>query len=107
MHTSAKPVYGVTDDLLGGKSEPQFPSNISTADSPKSFVSFMHNKIVNNRRELSLGTCDYDPLRGTQLTSFVPVSEDFMHEIRHCPTREYTSTHLATSAQIVPLHTSL
>ena len=43
-HNAAKLSYGVTDDLLGRKSEPELPSNISAADILNYFASFMHKQ---------------------------------------------------------------
>ena len=75
--------YGVTDDSFGRKSKPQLPSNVSAADIPKSFASFVHNEIANIRRQLDSRAVPvtYNLFHGTTLTSFVPVSENFIHKL--------------------------
>jgi hypothetical protein len=99
--TSAKLFYGVADDLLGRKTEPQLPNNIPATDIPNAFACFMHDKIANIRRELDSRSVPvtYDPFHGTSLTCFAPVSEDFV--------RKLISQSQSKSCSLDPVPTSL
>ena len=80
---SSKEIFEVCNILLGRGNEHEVPNGIPLIDLPHSFNMFFSNKIDKIREELDLTHIppSFNEYRGTRLTHFQLVSDDYVKEI--------------------------